>query len=141
MLPFPFLLVGGFTPTPETAPQPFGYANGCECARSVADIDGVNAPTSYPHLDLTTYGIGCAAHDAATPSCAALGAAPECTAGVVPVPENCNRDPADPLPGWCQQQWCYLKDATACERTSPMRLAQISWPRTQRPRTKTLYRR
>ena len=100
--------------------------DGCDCATSATEIDAVNA-SEFPSIDLTTYGIGCVAHDENTsPTCNSATTAnlpAECTSGILPVPSHCNRGALDPLPGWCSQQWCYLKDAVKCERESAIRLA------------------
>ena len=84
----------------------------CACLNS-SSITSVSVEEArvHPDLNLTTYGIGCAAHDAVTASCTQRD--PNCLE-IVPTPVSC---PASYE--WCDNPWCYVdRDCGLTHETS-----------------------
>ena len=114
-----------------TSGAQWGYSV-CGCATTPDILDSVNSA----NYDMSTYGIGCAAHDSnangecgipgghSSPvDCALLGS-------IVPTPRDyvragCGARSANMRldTTWCEKRWCYVADPKACKEAASHRLA------------------
>ena len=120
------------TPPPPPPPPPlnaptFGYEE-CQCANSSSafpSVDSNELAAWDATLDMSTYGVGCAAHDVGNSRCSAT--APAWCAGIVPIPPDCRREVWHPE--WCEKQWCWVDNSQPCRLANEHSLVFASSPR------------